>query len=79
MWLQRSSAGASYRAHRRHGDEQHPIGKILPPISAQERSSLRNDLVVNGLQLPITRYEGMVLDGWNRYRLCIEENIEPRF
>jgi len=48
-------------------------------MSAQERSSLHNDLVVNGLQLPITGYEGMVLDGWDRYQPCIEENIEPRF
>ena len=48
-------------------------------MAARERSSLRNDLVVNGLQLMITGYEGMVLDGWNRYQLCIEENIEPRF
>jgi hypothetical protein len=69
----------SYWAHRHHGAEQHPIGKILPPMSAQERSSLHNDLAVNGLQLLITGYEGMVLDGWNRYQPCIEENITPRF
>ena len=62
LWLRRSSAGVSYRVHRHHGDEQHPIGKILPPMPVQERRSLRNDLVVNGLQLPITRYEEKVLD-----------------
>src|SRR5215469_432493 len=59
--------------------EQHPIGQILPPMLPEERSLLRNDLVVNGLQVPIVRYEGKILDGWHRYQLCIEEKIEPRF
>jgi hypothetical protein len=59
--------------------KQHPIGQIIPPMSAEERSSLRNDLVVNGLRVPIMPYEGQILDGWHRYELCIEENIEPRF
>jgi len=59
--------------------EQHPIGQILPPMLPEERSSLRNDLVVHGLRVPIVRYEGQILDGWHRYQLCIEENIEPRF
>jgi len=59
--------------------EQHPIGQIFPPMSAEERSQLRNDLVVNGLLFPIITYEGKVLDGWSWYKLCIEENIEPRF
>jgi len=59
--------------------EQHPIGQILPSMSAEERSSLRNDIVVNGLRIPIVRYEGKILDGWHRYELCVEENIEPQF
>jgi len=59
--------------------EQHPIGKILPPMSKDERSSLRDDLVAKGQQVPIVKFEGMVLDGWRRYRLCIEEKIEPKF
>jgi len=59
--------------------EQHPIGQILPPMSPEEHYSLRNDLVVHGLRVPIVRYEGKILDGWHRYQLCIEENIEPRF
>jgi hypothetical protein len=59
--------------------EQHPIGQIVPPMSERERSALRNDLVVMGLQVPIVLYEGKVLDGWGRYTLCVEEKIEPRF
>src|SRR5215831_14924170 len=60
--------------------EQHPIGKdIIPPMSAEERSSLRDDLVAHGLRVPIVRHEGMILDGWTRYRLCVEENIELKF
>jgi len=59
--------------------EQHPIGQILPPMSPEEHSSLRNDLVVHGLRVPIVRYEGKILDGWHRYQLCLEEKIEPQF
>jgi len=29
--------------------------------------------------VPIIRHAGMVLDGWYRYQLCIEESIEPRY
>ena len=58
--------------------EQHPIGQIVPAMSADERSLLRNDIVINGLLTPIVRYEGKILGGWHRYPLCIEENIEPR-
>jgi len=43
--------------------EQHPIGKLLPPMSAEEYYSLRNDIVAKGLRLPITLYEGKVLNG----------------
>jgi len=53
--------------------------RSLPPMSAEERRSLRNDLVMHGLRVPIIRRAGMVLDGWYRYQLCIEESIEPRF
>src|SRR5262249_16050674 len=40
-----------------------PIGQIVPAMSLDERTSLRNDLVINGLQLPIVLYEGKILDG----------------
>src|SRR5215469_5192250 len=53
--------------------------RSLPPMSAEERRSLRNDLVMHGLRVPIIRRAGMVLEGWYRYQLCIEESIEPRF
>ena len=32
-----------------------------------------------GLQLAITLYEGKVLDGWNRYRVCLDLGIQPHF
>src|SRR5215471_7752962 len=59
--------------------EQHPIGQIVPAMSADERTSLRNDLVINGLRVPIVLYEGKILDGWHRYQLCIEEKLNVYF
>jgi hypothetical protein len=50
--------------------EQHPLSAAFPAMSISELSDLTMDIVNNGLRNPITLFEGMVLDGWHRYRAC---------
>lgn len=55
---------------------QHPLSKVFPPMSPDEKAALRDSLEVIGVQNPITLHDGMVLDGWNRYTTCLELGMD---
>lgn len=59
--------------------ELHPLCTLFPRLSGAEFDALRDDIKENGLRQPIVLHEGMILDGGNRYRACIEAGIEPTF
>jgi ParB-like chromosome segregation protein Spo0J len=42
-------------------------------------ADLVDDLRGRGLLEPITLHEGMILEGRNRYRACLEADVTPRF
>lgn len=48
-------------------------------MSGGEFASLASDIKANGLRNPITLLDGMILDGGNRYRACLEAGIDPVF
>jgi N6-adenosine-specific RNA methylase IME4 len=53
---------------------------IFPEITGEDLERLRADLRGGyDARYPIYTYEGDILDGWNRYRICTEEGIEPVF
>lgn len=57
----------------------HPLCTLFPRLSGNEYECLKLDIKTNGLQTPITTYQGMILDGGNRYQACIDSGIEPLF
>ncbi|HNU53164.1 MAG TPA: DNA methyltransferase [Verrucomicrobiota bacterium] len=58
--------------------EHHPIADRFPLLNGPRFEELVRDLQDHGLREPITLYEGMILDGRNRYRACRQLGIEPQ-
>lgn len=57
--------------------ELHPLCTLFPRITGKEFEALVADIKANGLREPIIIHDGMILDGGNRYRACIEAGVEP--
>ena len=51
---------------------------IFPEASKEDFERLVSDMRKSGYDesLPITIYQGDILDGWNRYRACVELGIQ---
>jgi hypothetical protein len=59
--------------------EFHPLANLFPMMTDAEIDDLGDDMVAHGQRKKIMLYEGMILDGRNRYRACLLKGIEPRF
>jgi hypothetical protein len=59
--------------------ESHPAAKLFPMMDGAEMKELVSDIKAHGLINPITIYQGMILDGRNRYAACQMAQVEPRF
>jgi hypothetical protein len=57
---------------------QHPLSAAFPAMSAEDFQALKDDIEVNGQREPVMIFEGMVLDGWHRYRACTELGLKPQ-
>ena len=56
----------------------HPFAALMPMMSEEERArQLASDIKRNGLQVRIDLFEGMILDGRNRYRALKSLGIVP--
>lgn len=59
--------------------EQHPLSAAFPSMSPDEYAGLVADIRQHGQRDVATLYDGMVIDGWHRYRACEEIGIPCRF
>ena len=59
--------------------ELHPLCTIFPRLSDLDLDCLRLDIKEHGLREPIVLFDGMILDGGNRYKACLAAGVEPIF
>lgn len=59
--------------------ELHPLCTLFPRVTGAEFDGLVADIKAHGLRQPIVLHDGMILDGGNRYRACVEAGVEPVF
>jgi hypothetical protein len=57
--------------------EFHPLANVFPLIEGAEFGELVADIKANGLNERIEMYEGMMLDGRNRYRVLARLRHSP--
>lgn len=55
----------------------HPLCTLFPRMSDAEFDALKADIRANGLNEAIVVHNGLILDGGNRYRACVETGVEP--
>lgn len=59
--------------------ELHPLCTLFPRIEGAEFDALVADVKANGLREAIVLHDGMILDGGNRYRACVQAGVKPKF
>ena len=57
--------------------DAHPAAEAFPMMEDGRYGELLADIRENGQREPITLCEGMILDGRNRYRACLEAGVKP--
>ncbi len=57
----------------------HEYANIFPLMNDKEFKELKEDISKNGLMDPIITFDGKILDGRNRFNVCKEIGVEPKF
>lgn len=57
----------------------HPYAGIFDLIEGFEKEEFQRSIQRHGLMEPIVKYQGMILDGRNRYVACVDLGLDPRF
>src|SRR5574343_1512722 len=59
--------------------KQHPLSSAFPAMAEDDFRALVDDIKKHGQRDPVALYEGFVIDGWHRYRACLEVGRACRF
>jgi hypothetical protein len=49
---------------------------LIPPLSKDERDGLESNIIAYGCHSPIFTWDGIIIDGHNRYEICTKHDIE---
>lgn len=55
----------------------HALADLLPLMDGKAFEEFKADIAVNGVQHPIVLHEGLIVDGRNRYRACVDLGKTP--
>src|ERR1035438_5354352 len=58
--------------------KSHPAASEFPMMDDKRFEELKADIAAVGLREPVTLCDGLVLDGRNRYKACIDIDIVPQ-
>jgi len=56
----------------------HPAADSFPMMDKARYGELVENIREHGQLEPITLYDGMILDGRNRYKACLDLGIKPK-
>lgn len=59
--------------------KQHPFGQVWQPFDEETFNELVRNIDSRGLDKPIIRYKGMIVEGYHRYLACLATNVNPIF
>ena len=77
---QTTADAAAASGHGGTDRERHPLSAAWGDMPDDEFADLVADIKKNGLVNTIVQAnDGTILDGWHRYRACIEAGVKPRF
>jgi N6-adenosine-specific RNA methylase IME4 len=49
--------------------------RMIPPLSNEERAGLETSIAKEGCRVPIDVWDGVIVDGHNRYEICAQNQI----
>jgi N6-adenosine-specific RNA methylase IME4 len=49
---------------------------LIPPLAPEEREQLERNILADGCRDPLTVWDGVIVDGHNRYEICTRHGIE---